>query len=130
MLELQEMMLGTNLIEILVRSLAREGEEALRCIRLLCTLSCNKEGSGRISRMPSAVLFLATFIHDPGCSSNVKRILENLPESDENAVTMAELGMMEPLISRLREGESGSITFEVYACCVSFQSNSNTVAGN
>ena len=101
-------MLETELIEILVRSLARENEEAPRCIRLLCTLSRNKEVSRRISRMHSAILFLAAFIHNSSCTDNVNRILESLPHSDDNAVTMAELNIMEPLILRLQEGESGS----------------------
>ena len=94
-----------NLVEIVVRSLARQSEEAPSCIQLLCTLSHNKEIAERISRTPSVILFLVTFINNPTCTDNVNTIFENLPKCDENAVIMAELNIMEPLIARLQEGE-------------------------
>ena len=97
--------MDVNLVEIVVRSLARQSEEAPWSIQLLCTLSHNKEIAERISRTPSVILFLVTFIDNPTCTDNVNTILENLPKYDENAVIMAELNIMEPLIARLQEGE-------------------------
>lgn len=106
--ECQELMVKEKVIELVVRCLARQNDEAAQCVQLMRTLSGNKEIAERISHVPSAVLFLVTLIHDEHCAHNVKDILENLPKSDDNVVIMAEANIIKPLILRLQEGKSAS----------------------
>eukprot|EP00250_Pteridium_aquilinum_P035162 c8755_g1_i1 orf=82-2883(+) len=106
--ECQELMVKEKVIELVVRCLARRNDEAAQCVQLMRTLSDNQEIAEKISHVPSAVLFLVTLIQDEHCTHNVKAILENLPKSDENVVIMAEANIMQPLISRLNQGESAS----------------------
>ncbi|KAH7365279.1 hypothetical protein KP509_18G018200 [Ceratopteris richardii] len=105
--ECQEAMIKENIINLMVRCLARQNDDMPLCLRLMRTLSNKSHIAERIACVPSAVLFLVTCLqHDKECADHVNAVLENLPRSDSNIVTMAEASIMTPLIERLNHAEA------------------------
>ncbi|KAG6557191.1 hypothetical protein Mapa_001118 [Marchantia paleacea] len=108
--ENQEIMVEEGIIDLLVRCLARMAEASLQAVLLLSLLSNRPNLSEKISHAHGAVLLLVTQLHNEKeeIAENVKKILENLPTSDENIVIMAKANFMKPLVTRLVEGGPSS----------------------
>uniref|UniRef100_A0A0D6R5Z6 RING-type E3 ubiquitin transferase n=1 Tax=Araucaria cunninghamii TaxID=56994 RepID=A0A0D6R5Z6_ARACU len=103
--ENQGIMVEAGIIDLIVRCLARQKEEAPQAVHLMRLLSENQDIAEKISHSRNAVLFLVTLIHEEEFAENVGAILENLPKSDNDVITMAEANIMKPLVLRLVEGE-------------------------
>eukprot|EP01018_Ginkgo_biloba_P023096 Gb_22432 [translate_table: standard] len=106
--ENQGIMMENGIIDLIVRCLARQKEARPQAVILMRLLSENQDRAEKISQARNAVLFLVTLIQEEEFAENVSAILENLPKSDDDVVTMAKANIMEPLVSRLIEGEKSS----------------------
>lgn len=101
----QGIMVENGIIDLIVHCLARQKEAAPQAVYLMRLLSENQGTAEKISHARNAVLFLVTLIQEEEFAGNVGSILENLPKSDNDVITMAEANIMRPLVSRLVEGE-------------------------
>ncbi|KAH9323755.1 hypothetical protein KI387_018394 [Taxus chinensis] len=106
--ENQGIMAENGIIDLIVHCLARQKEEAPQSVYLMRLLSENQDIAEKIGHARNAVLFLVTLIQEEEFAENVGSILENLPKSDNDVITMAEANIMNPLVSRLIEGEYAS----------------------
>lgn len=104
--EIQGIMVQNGIIDLIVRCLVRQKEEAPQAVYLMRLLSEDKDIANSIGHARNAILFLVTLMQEEEFAENVGVILENLPKSDNDVITMAEANIMKPLVSRLIEGES------------------------
>eukprot|EP00252_Welwitschia_mirabilis_P024210 TRINITY_DN7095_c0_g1_i1.p1 TRINITY_DN7095_c0_g1~~TRINITY_DN7095_c0_g1_i1.p1 ORF type:complete len:1010 (-),score=164.38 TRINITY_DN7095_c0_g1_i1:219-3248(-) len=103
--ENQEIMVNNGIIKAIVSCLARQKDEAPQAVCLMRLLSENKEIADKIGQDRNAILFLVPLMEENEFSENVGAILDNLPKSDADVITMAEANIMKPLLNRLNEGE-------------------------
>lgn len=99
-------MVTAGVIDLVVRRLTRQHDEAQEAVLLLQLLSERTIIAERISHAQGAVLLLATLLrndHDE-LVCKVKAILNNVPTNDENIVIMAKANMLTPLVQRLVTG--------------------------
>eukprot|EP01018_Ginkgo_biloba_P011708 Gb_02246 [translate_table: standard] len=106
--ENQGIMVENGIIDLIVRCLARQKVEAPQAVYLMRLLSENQDIAEHISHARNAVLFLVTLIQEEQFAENIGAILENLPTSDNDVITLAEANILKPLVLRLIEGEHSS----------------------
>lgn len=106
-------MVQEGVIDRIVRSLARQRDEAKEGILLLRVLSAKSKYADMISQAQGAVLLLVTLLssEEGDVADNVKGILENLPTDDDHVIIMAEANLLTPLVARLVEGTVLALCF-------------------
>lgn len=102
----QETIADAGVIQLAVRSLARDVGESRQGVALLLELSKSPRVCEEIGRAQSSILLLVTMLNSENQNAvkDSKLVLAQLASNDQNVVQMAEANHFRPLADRLNSG--------------------------
>lgn len=121
-----------NLIEFVVRSLARKVEESKLALQLLLELSRNDEVRNFIGSVQNCILLLVTMSNsdDAQAAKYAQELLENLSFLEQNVIQMARANYFGPLLHLIASGTSLMISlFDVNVITLKDTAHLNMLLG-